>query len=79
MGLELRIVAAEVVQLFVGLKSFGREAQGGVVEAQQLRNTHVAAGAGQIQRPMTHVVLKCAAIKRESHEKKELLRPRPFH
>lgn len=56
-GFEFGVVSAQVVQFLVGLQCFRRQAESGIVESEQLCNSHMAVGAGQIQRTMTHVIL----------------------
>lgn len=61
-GLELGIIGSQVVQFLVGLECFRRQAQGGVVEPEQLCNSHMARGTRQIHGPMTHVVLRACVL-----------------
>lgn len=69
-GFEFGVVSAQVVQFLVGLQCFRRQAESGIMEPEQLCNSHMAVGAGQIQRTMTHVILQ--RRKRRSHEKRKV-------
>lgn len=67
-GLELSVVGSQAVQFLVGLECFRRQAQGGIVKPEQLCNSHMASGARQIHRPMTHVVLHSKARRGRERE-----------